>query len=282
MLLKGHSIKIVELDSEQLDGCIDHFSDLLDAKTSIIIVRNVFQKSSLTRVSARLLAPSMDACWTSPNKGMKGGEIRTIGAAATPTFTSFGGPALSDYQKSGRTQQTLIDELFDSVAPTSTVSALFSKLFAGRPASVANDGFDECWLPFNFRALDLGQQIYPHHDNHYRLSIYDAFDEGLDRSQILSWFTLLQPAERGGELIVYGLWGSDPNPPMLPSRFLDTDVLEREYRRVVVPMEVGDLVLFNSGCHVHRVSEVQSHQSRLTMGGFATADQAKTRIAFWS
>lgn len=281
-MLKGHSIEIVELDAEQLDGCTDHLSDLLDAKTSIIIVRNVFQKSSLKSVSARLLAPNMDAQWTFPNKGMKGGDIRTIGAAATPTFTSFGGPSLSDYRESARTQQILMHEVFDSLAPTSTVSAVLSKLFAGRPASVANDGFGECWLPFNFRALDLGQQIYPHHDNHYRLSIYDAFDAGLDRSQILSWFTLLQPAERGGELIVYGLWGSDPNPPVLPSRFLDTDVLEREYRRVVVRMEIGDLVLFNSGCHVHRVSEVQSHQSRLTMGGFATVDQAKTRLAYWS
>ena len=105
------------------------------------------------------------------------------------------------------------------------------------------------------RPRDPGVQIYSHHDNHYGLGIYEHLDSRYDCGALLSWFVTLQPAESGGQLIVYGLWGSDPNPPMLPTRFLDTEVLERDYVRYTFDLHAGDMIIFNSGRHVHRVSQ---------------------------
>ena len=96
----------------------------------------------------------------------------------------------------------------------------------------------------------------------------------------MSWFVTLQPAEHDGELIIYGLWGSDPNPPMLPTRFVDTAALERDYHRCAVPLQAGDLVIFDSGRHVHRVTPVGGQQPRLTFGGFLTVDSDRTQLAF--
>jgi len=282
MSLKGHPITLSEINRANVDGNTDHLSPMLDGDTSILLIRDVFPIQQMERASKRLRAPAMKSTWTSPNKGMVGGEIKTVGAAATPTFTSFGGPSLSEYQKSVQDNDHHTSAIFEDCSPTSVVSQLFSDLFHGRPAAPATFDSGDSWLPYNYRSLDTGHQIYPHHDNHYRLKIYEHLADAYDRNVILSWFTLLQPATSGGCLIVYGLLGSDPNPPMLPTRFLDTDVLENEYIRCTVPMKAGDVVVFNSGAHVHRVSEVTSAQSRLTMGGFATVDQARRTLIFWS
>ena len=80
---------------------------------------------------------------------------------------------------------------------------------------------------------------------------------------------------------MYGLWGSDPNPPMLPTRFLDTAALERDYDRHVFNLRTGDMVIFDAGHHVHRVSPVEGDRARLTFGGFLTPDIDRTHIGFW-
>ena len=93
---------------------------------------------------------------------------------------------------------------------------------------------------------------------------------------------MLRPAGQGGTLKLYGLWGSDPNPPLLPTRFLDTSVLEREFKSESVTLDAGDLVVFNSGKYVHRVTPVEGTLARVTMGGFATVDRQRTHLVYWS
>ena len=232
-----------------------------------------------------LESPQCDSWWLSPNRGMPGGELRTIGHAATPTFTAFGGPNIEDYRSSiqqhNHRSATLFDTSNTNFDPTQHLISLFEKLGS---ATASPPQFDQehTWLPFNYRALDSQVQIYSHHDQHYRLPIYAHLDEKYDRSAILSWFITLQPAQKGGELTLYGLWGSDPNPPLLATRFLDTDVLEKDYLKYIPHLEAGDLVIFNSSCHVHRVSPVQGVRSRYTLGGFLTLSQDRTQIGFWS
>ena len=103
-----------------------------------------------------------------------------------------------------------------------------------------------------------------------------------DRETLLSWFVTLQPAEAQGALTIYGLWGSDPDPPMLPSRFLDIEVLENDYEKRTLSLQAGDLVIFDSGRHVHRVTPVEGTRARLTLGGFMTFDRTRAELAFWS
>ena len=65
-------------------------------------------------------------------------------------------------------------------------------------------------------------------------------------------------------------------------RFLDTAALERDFARKVVELNAGDMVIFDSGRHVHRVSPVVGARPRVTLGGFLTADVARSRVAYWS
>lgn len=277
---KGHPLSFVEVDVDHLDEQARAIESIYDGRQTGVVVRGAFPPELVAAAVAHLGA---DAGWTSPNRGMAGGEIRTIGDAATPTFTWLRGPPSEVYEQSAVHHAQRTEAVFgDAGAPTRHLKNLLSSLFGGRPADPPAFDTALTWAPYNFRALDPGQQIYAHHDNHYGLSIYDRMDPGLDRTTLLSFFVTLQAPEGGGTLVVYGVWGSDPDVPVLPTRFLDTATIEQRYARADVQLGAGDLVVFDAGRHVHRVTAVEGTRSRLTFGGFLTVARDRDRLAFWS
>ena len=292
---EGHpiSVEVIPYDevfAPPLRPCGDHLSEgsyierIYGQRLSCLIVRGAFSPESCEEASAKLSEPSRH--WSEPNRGMKGGEIKTIGAAATPTFSSFTGPEEGAYLQSARELESLKRELFTELDPLSHLQELLSELAGGaraRPPRYIKAGEElGAWVPFNYRALEPGEQIYSHHDAHYKLPIYEGFPAELDQHSAVSWFVTLQAPEAGGELTLYGLWGTDPNPPMLPTRFIDTEALESSYLKERIKLETGDLVLFDSGRFVHRVTPVEGSVERITMGGFLTLSHDRSQLAFWS
>jgi len=254
-------------------------SELLDARLTGLVVRGALPDALVRAAAARLTASSD---WTSPNQGMRGGEIRTIGDAATPTFTHLRGPPDAVYAQSAAAHAARTADVFgDGAAALGAVQACLSAAAGGAPA--APPAFDDAhpWPAFNFRALDPGQQIFAHHDNHYGLGVYRHMDPALDRSALLSFFFTLQAPDEGGVLLVYGVRGDDPDVPVLPTRFLDTAAIEARYAVQRVQLGAGDLVLFDAGRYVHRVTVVEGARSRLTFGGFMTMTADRSRLAFW-
>ncbi|MBV72377.1 MAG: hypothetical protein CMH52_13720 [Myxococcales bacterium] len=277
----GHPITIEYVERADLSVERSVLDSVFDAGLTGIVVRDALPPDLVEKAATRLQSEGLKHAWTSPNKGMPGGEIRTICDAATPTFTALRGPTLDAYARSANDHSRWSHRIFGQAEPTTQIASVFSDLFGGRPAARPSLGNGHHWAPFNFRALDPGIQIYSHHDNHYGLDIYQALDSDYDRSTLLSWFVTLQPAQTDGDLVIYGLWGSDPDPPMLPTRFLDTAALERDYCREAVSLGAGDMVIFDSGRHVHRVTPVLGDRPRLTLGGFLTSDKARSKLAFW-
>ncbi len=280
---EGHPISIVEVDIDDLDAHSGAIEAIYDARQTGLVVRGAFSETLMEACATQLAGDGLDDEWSSPNAGMTGGEIRVVGDAATPTFTALSGPSVQSYAESAARHDGRTRRIFGADArPTQHLQSLLSRLFAGRPAAPADYGDDTTWAPYNFRALDPGQQIYTHHDDHYRLGIYERMDADLDRSTVLSFFVTLQHPDAGGQLVLYSLWGSDPNPPMLPTRFLDTEAIERRFDRQVLNLRGGDLLVFDAGRHVHRVTPVEGSRPRMTFGGFITLDSGRTRLAFWA
>lgn len=276
----GHPIRMRTIDANEVDAHPGLIEAIHTADCTGVIVRGALPLAMVAAAVARLGAGEMD--WASPNKGMYGGELRTIGDAATPTFTALRGPDADRYAQSAKVRPDQTRAVFGDVDPVEHLSDLFSRLNHGQPAAPPAFEGEQTWAPLNYRALDPGVQIYAHHDNHYGLSVYQHMPADLDRDVLLSWFVTLQAPDAGGELIIYGLWGSDPNPPVLPTRFLDTAALERDFKKEIAQMQAGDLIIFDAGRHVHRVSPVEGEAARLTFGGFLTVDTDRTRLAFWS
>lgn len=280
---EGHPLSIREVDIDALDARSDVVGRIYGAEQTGVVVRRALPEALVEAGVAQLGGDALAREWSSPNAGMSGGEIRVIGDAATPTFTAMRGPSVERYGASAARHAAQTRAVFgEGARPTDHIERVLGSLFAGRPARPPVFDDDTTWAPYGFRALDPGEQIYAHHDNHYGLGVYERMDPALDRTTLLSWFLTLQAPERGGQLIVYSLWGSDPDPPMLPTRFLDTEALERRFDKHVFDLHPGDLVVFDAGRHVHRVSPVEGARPRLTMGGFMTPDIARTRLAYWS
>lgn len=277
---EGHPLSVCELTAAELSANPEILADLFEARTTGVVVRGAVP--GVEALAARLNDASLADLWASPNQGMPGGELRVIGEAATPTFTKMRGPSVAQYGEAAQAHAATMDRVFGELEPTAQINALFSSLSGGRPAAPARFDAEVPWSPYTLRALNPGQQIYSHHDMHYWLSVYERLPEDLDRTSLLSWVVTLQAPEAGGSLAVYGLWGSDPNPPMLPTRFLDTEALEDRFGKHVFDLRAGDLVVFDSGRHVHRVTPVEGGRPRMTMGGFMTLAKDRGRAAYWS
>ncbi len=282
---KGHPIRLIDIDADDIADNGHVIDSVYRAELTGVIVRGALTGKRRETAVRRLTSDALGDRWGAPNAGMKGGEIRTIGDAATPTFTYLRGPSPEVYAASAARHADNTRAIFEEAdprAPTAAIARLLGGLFGGRPAGPPRFSDDLDWAPYNYRALDPGEQIYTHHDNHYGLAVYEKMPADLDRSGLLSWFVTLQAPDAGGELVIYSLWGSDPNPPMLPTRFLDTAALERDWDKAVVDLRDGDLIVFDAGRHVHRVTPVEGQRPRLTLGGFLTPAADRSRLAFWS
>lgn len=274
-------VRFVEVGQSPRGG--DRLQPLFDGDTTGVVVRRALSPAAADGLAAQIGATSEDPAWDRPNEGMAGGEIRVVGAAATPTFRTPGGPTLQTYlrhaaEHDSRTARILGRDGDPWPAIRPTLTALAGGRAATRPVGASGTP----WPPFNVRRLDPGQQIYAHHDAHYRLPIYDDLDGQLARTALLSWFVPLAMPDSGGALIVYGARGDDAELPYLPTRFLDHEALDRDFDLLEVALRPGDLVVFDSGRHVHRVSQVQGPRPRLTIGGFVGAYAGGSRIACWS
>lgn len=277
----SQTLRFLDFDVSELPTrAVDRPLEAIYAKhLTGLVVRRALPEALVAGAVGRL---SASTAWTSPNQGMRGGEIRTIGDAATPTFTFLQGPPDEVYAASAAAHAARATAAFgDGPAAVKSVSALLSALAGGLPAAPPAFEGDLPWAAFNFRALDPGQQIYTHHDHHFALGVYRHMDEALDRTTLLSFFFTLQAPEAGGELVVYGVRGDDPAVPRLPTRFLDTAAIEATYPAERLKLGAGDLLVFDAGRQVHRVTPVEGARSRLTFGGFMTLSRTRDRLAFW-
>lgn len=278
---EGHPMSMVELGADALDQRPDLLLDVFETRHTGVVVRDALP--GVQDYVARVQDAGLADLWASPNQGMPGGDLKVIGEAATPTFTKMRGPSVEQYGDASRAHADIMARVFGELEPTARINHLFSALNGGRPAAPAQFEADVCWNPYTVRALGPGQQIYSHHDLHYWLAVYERLPEALDRTSLLSWFITLQAPEGGGALTVYGLWSGDPNPPMLPTRFIDTQALDDRFGKHAFDLRPGDLVVFDSGRHVHRVTPVTGAVPRLTLGGFMTLTKDRAGgSAYWS
>ena len=98
----GHPINMVHIDIDEVNDHPNLIENLIAARQTGIVVRRAVSQNVIAKAVKSMGAPTNESLWESPNTGMQGGEIRTIGAAATPTFTAFRGPTAQRYGESAQ------------------------------------------------------------------------------------------------------------------------------------------------------------------------------------
>lgn len=119
-------------------------------------------------------------------------------------------------------------------------------------------------------------------------SFYSLLKKNINLKKQLSFFFTIQNAELGGELTVYDAKWAEYNKKM---DFYDNNFLLKkdnskkaikEILRQKYLFEVGDLFIFNGGEIWHRVEDILSDKSRITIGGFLSYDDNEETLYYWS
>lgn len=148
-------------------------------------------------------------------------------------------------------------------------------------------------MPFTIRDLHAGTGSIKAHCGHFFFNEFPGFyDRTLhftDTDHQLSFFVMLQKAEKGGELTLFDqCWEHAHKRPddntlirLKDNKALDLNDPKALQRQFIHP-EPGSLVIFNGGDIWHRVEDILGSVSRFTIGGFLSLSPDRKDIYFWS
>ena len=280
--LEGHEVRIVETDLDGLSDYSDAILDVYEKRLDGVLIRGAFPEDVVRSVADRLRTDST-LPWLRPNRELPGGDIHLLGLPATPTRESLTGPPAESYAESAGLYPPLLRSLFPADCdPIERFRKLIGRISGGRPVEVPMLDGEHAFAPCNLRSLAEGQGIAVHNDNHFYLKIYDPVRPLLDTSVSLSYFLTVQQADSGGELVVYGLHGDDPNQPRMPSGLIDATEVSRRFVHTSFDTRPGDVIVFGSGRSFHHVENVRGPSERITMGGFISLGRDRDRVMYWS
>ena len=259
-------------DVEQHSQVID---EMLRGERTGVIVRRVFEPEFMAEVATRLQDTSLHRYDCEQWKGQTFGRPLIVwendlapyfrdGIAFTASCAALfqGGP---DYQR--------------------RIEDLLSRLGGGRPVEVPRGPDSSPYLASSIRQVDDGEILVHCENETIDFPGMRHLSTLIDRTTQLSYYLTLSVADRGGELMVYGLrFGEGAGRELDRMERLSTATvhfLER-FGCEVMDAGVGDLLIFDAGRHFHRVARPEGPRARRTMGGFLAASRDRSKIFYWS
>jgi len=170
---------------------------------------------------------------------------------------------------------------------------ILTLLNEGHPAHVFALDQSAAYLPYTFRIIvPQKNHINLHADNLFSLlapEFYAPLKQVADVHNQLSFFTVLQKPEQGGELSLYNAAYDVAKDFNIEKQ---TIVLENgthlhagkadEVYRHKFNLQPGDLILFAGGQLYHRIEEVYGTKHRITLGGFLGYSTSNSDTYYWS
>jgi hypothetical protein len=279
-------VRFVDIPWTDVEGVGNGIESLYDDTLDVIVVRGAFPRGPLEQAGADLDRDDRNPGWARPNEKMPVEDIQLLGTdtPATPTYQAPRGASLESYLESakrhGAAMSGVFDDEFDANRAIHDVLARFS---GGRPVEPAATATGEPYVPFTVRRLVDGKQIGLHHDYHYPLALYNELVPRVDTGTLVSYVTVLRSPEAGGELCVYAVTPTTPDPPKMANGFSwDLDAVEQRFDGAKFTLDIGDFFLLASGRCLHRVAPIRGSRARVTMGGFLALDRDRRRVLYWS
>lgn len=170
---------------------------------------------------------------------------------------------------------------------------LFSELNYNCPAKVLELGENKSYISSTFRVIVPGKNHINLHCGNQFIHLFPEFYAPLvkiaDVWNQLSFFTVLEKPEIGGELSVYNVTYDVAQSADIENQeiILKTDKRlnpedEKQLYRKKFDIQRGDLILFSAGQLWHRVEEVYGNKPRITIGGFMGFSKSNNDVYYWS
>lgn len=272
----------VDMPSARANALANGIEHLYAGTLDVMVVRGAIAGERLAAVAGSLDRGETNPGWSRPNAAMAAEDIQVLGLAATPTYSTPTGPTLDAYLNvAGWYDENRI--FGPDFNPTAEITRALARLAGGRPVEVLHATDSRGFAPFTVRRLVEGKGIGLHHDLHTSLPMFKDIAPLLDTRTLISYVVTLQGPEAGGELCVYNLSPTTPDPPKMANGFTwDLPAVEARFDPMRIATGPGDLFLFASARCLHRVSPVVGPRARFTMGGFLALSNDGSRVLYWS
>ncbi|MEQ3656637.1 MAG: hypothetical protein ABNH00_12295 [Dokdonia sp.] len=147
--------------------------------------------------------------------------------------------------------------------------------------------------PATFKEMSsAGGELKAHCGNYFHKE-FGTFYNHLETSSIikdqLSYFVMLRPSEKGGELTLYDLrWDEvkirqSGDTVLVDEKGKEHDLLDpKKVKRVSISPEPGDMIVFCGGQIWHKVEYIKGDTNRLTLGGFLSFTKDNKGLYIWS
>ncbi len=278
-------VRFLELPVEQLHTVAGTLSDMMDMRYTGLLVRGAFDSDALRGGLARLLAP------TPPSRQF---DLRCFGETVPerpdPKYAgfSYGLPLtnstanLAYYFGAAAEVRATIRAIFGDYDFEGAFQRVLGAI-SGLPMELAPGPEGAHYAPMTIRCLKQGATLTIHRGNEFLgwASNHDLVQRIDTRDQI-SFFTPLQRPPKGGGLLVYP--GYFPPHEREALELLSPEAFSEADERlggILLEPDVGDLIVFDGGRYLHRVTRVEG-ADRWTIGGFLSPSKQWDKVHYWS
>jgi hypothetical protein len=271
-------LRLMEVHSSDLGAHAGALSEIFAGRLTGIVIRHAFQPEALKSVVEHLECADF-GLQPQPATHFKG---QTYGRVLI-----VGDRELGDYFREGARFRAACRALFaDGSGFEARIEELLRKVGGGRSVSVPRGPDGASYTPATIRGLHAGGQIDLHCENEtVEFPSMWHLSGLLHARNQLSYYVMLALPQSGGELVIHNARHGEGAGQQL-------DRIERAgsaaiaalapYGELIPYTAVGDMIVFDSGRHFHRVTEVVGPRTRWTMGGFLARSLDDSALYYWS
>lgn len=279
-------VRFIDIHARELATVADTLDDMLDMRLTGLIIREAFPAAALAAAVHRLRAtPPPVRPWDIRCFGDREPETQdpryagfSFGMSLTNSFAD-----LSLYLESSAQMLAALPKLFGAELDFLAELQRILSVVSGRAVEPMPAPGGATYAPVSARRLLEGATLTIHRGNEFFdwPSNHDLVNRVDTRDQI-SFFTPLLPPPSGGALHVYPGYFSPQAREQLErcseEAFARAD---RQMHVTVVQPAAGDLVVFDGGRYLHRVTAARGGE-RWTIGGFVCPTPSADRVLMWA
>lgn len=276
--MESPRMRVLEVGASELERYPDALSDVFAARLTGIVIRAAFPREQLAAVAAHLEAGDfgLERQASEHFKGETYGRVLIVGDGE-----------LGEYFREAARFRGACRELFAGALDFETrVESLLGAIAGGRDVRVPSGPDGASYAPATIRGLCDGGQIDLHCENEtVEFPSMWHLSRLIHARNQLSFYVVLALPEAGGELVVHNArFAEGPGEILARMERSGPDAVAAiaPYGEVIPRTDVGDLLVFDSGRHFHRVTAVRGQRMRWTMGGFLARSLDDRTVYHWS
>ncbi len=281
-------IRVIELSvPDQVGSGLGNIDAVRNLYTDVIVIRNFLNPSEISTVLQQLFNDEANTPPFLKNSKTYPFSFASLDRSA-PEFDQH----LRQYFSDAKAFRNQFAASF-GIDVERRFTDILTRLNNGHRARILDVDDYGSYLPFTIRIiLPEKNHINLHCDNMFSgfaPEFYGLLSDVAEVKNQLSFFTVLQAPEHGGQLSIFNVTWDVAKQFNIEEQSIILDDGRRLYAgrpeelyRAQIELREGDLVVFAGGQMYHRIEEVYGARMRVTMGGFIGFSKSNKDIYYWS